>query len=103
MASVIRNIDAVVPLKLVHATTSKAARAEPVAGLYELGRVAHVRGLHALEEQMCRMTPQGYHGKGSPDRLDALVWALTGADPGAEPADPVAADADAGVGVGRCV
>ncbi len=77
VASVIRNIDAVVPLKLVHATTSKAARAEPVAGLYELGRVAHVRGLHALEEQMCRMTPQGYHGKGSPDRLDALVWALT--------------------------
>jgi len=54
----------------------KGARAEPVAGLYEQGRVGHVRGLHALEEQMCRMTAQGYLGPGSPDRLDALVWAL---------------------------
>ena len=39
--------------------------------------VAHLRGLAALEEQMCRMTVQGYAGKGSPDRVDALVWALT--------------------------
>lgn len=75
--SVIRSKDALVPLKLVHATQGKAARAEPVAALYEQGRVAHVRGLHALEEQMCQMTAQGYHGRGSPDRVDALVWALT--------------------------
>jgi phage terminase large subunit-like protein len=75
--SVIRSKDALVPLKLVHATQGKAARAEPVAALYEQGRVAHVRGLHALEEQMCRMTAQGYQGTGSPDRVDALVWALT--------------------------
>lgn len=74
--SLIRNIDALVPLRLVHAAVGKGARAEPVAGLYEQGRVAHVRGLHALEEQMCRMTAQGYLGQGSPDRLDALVWAL---------------------------
>ena len=52
-------------------------RAEPVAALYEQGRVAHVRGLEKLEEQMCLMTAQGYHGRGSPDRVDALVWALT--------------------------
>jgi phage terminase large subunit-like protein len=39
--------------------------------------VSHVRGLDRLEEQMCAMTAQGWRGKGSPDRLDALVWALT--------------------------
>jgi len=61
----------------VHASKGKVARAEPVAALYEQGRVAHLRGLAALEEQMCRMTVQGYAGKGSPDRVDALVWALT--------------------------
>ena len=75
--TVIRSKDALVPLKLVHASEGKAARAEPVAALYEQERVAHVRGLHALEEQMCRMTRAGYQGKGSPDRVDALVWALT--------------------------
>ena len=42
------------------------------------GRVKHLRGpsLGALEDQMCRMTLRGYEGKGSPDRLDALVWAI---------------------------
>jgi phage terminase large subunit-like protein len=39
--------------------------------------VHHVSGLGALEDQMCRMGPSGYEGKGSPDRVDALVWALT--------------------------
>ncbi len=75
--SVIRNIDPLVPIRTVHASRSKQARAEPVAALYEQGRVFHVRGLSALEEQMCRMTGQGYAGKGSPDRVDALVWALS--------------------------
>ena len=70
-------VDALVPIKAVHASKGKVARAEPVAALYEQGRVAHLRGLAALEEQMCRMTVQGYRGKGSPDRVDALVWALT--------------------------
>ena len=77
VTSVIRNIDALVPIRAVHATKGKALRAEPVAALYEQGRVAHVRGLAALEDQMCKMTAQGFTGKGSPDRLDALVWALT--------------------------
>ena len=75
--AVVRTEDATVPLRKVHATRSKGVRAEPVAALYEQGRVHHVRGLGALEDQMCRMTAQGYRGKGSPDRLDALVWALT--------------------------
>ena len=52
-------------------------RAEPVAALYEQGRVKHLRGLGALEDQLVRMTAVGWQGAGSPDRLDALVWALT--------------------------
>jgi phage terminase large subunit-like protein len=74
---VIRQIDPLVPYRAVRATKGKSLRAEPVSALYEQGRVAHLRGLQALEAQMCQMTAQGYLGKGSPDRLDALVWALT--------------------------
>ena len=77
VAEVIRQVDPLVPVKTVHASRGKAARAEPVAALYEQGRVRHVRGLADLEDQMCAMTAQGYEGKGSPDRVDALVWALT--------------------------
>jgi phage terminase large subunit-like protein len=74
---VVRTVDPGVPFRAVHATRSKMLRAEPVAALYEQGRVGHVRGLQALEEQMCQMTATGWKGRGSPDRLDALVWALT--------------------------
>ena len=74
--AVIRQVDPMVPLKKVHASKGKAARAEPVAALYEQGRVHHLRGLGDLEDQMCAMTTQGFEGKGSPDRVDALVWAL---------------------------
>jgi phage terminase large subunit-like protein len=48
-----------------------------VAALYEQGRVRHLGVLEALEDEMCLMTLRGYEGQGSPDRLDALVWALT--------------------------
>ncbi len=75
--SVVRSIDPLVPFRRVVATKGKLVRAEPVAALYEQGRVSHVRGLAKLEEQMCQMTRVGYQGKGSPDRMDALVWALT--------------------------
>ncbi|MDZ4140148.1 MAG: terminase family protein [Erythrobacter sp.] len=75
--SVIRQIDPLVPFRAVRASRGKVARAEPVAALYEQGRVGHLRGLGKLEDQMCRMTVQGYEGRGSPDRVDALVWALT--------------------------
>jgi phage terminase large subunit-like protein len=74
---VIRQVDPLVPVKTVHASRGKVARAEPIAALYEQGRVFHVRGLGMLEDQMCQMTAQGYEGRGSPDRVDALVWALT--------------------------
>lgn len=76
VGEVLRQVDPLVPLKSVHASRGKVARAEPVAALYEQGRVRHVKGLDALEDQMCRMTAQGYEGGGSPDRVDALVWAL---------------------------
>ena len=77
--SVLRQIDPLVPFRALRAMRGKSARAEPVAALYEQGRVRHVRvgRLGALEDQMCRMTVQGYAGKGSPDRVDALVWAVT--------------------------
>lgn len=74
--SVLRQIDPSIPFRAVRASRGKAARAEPAAALYEQGRVVHLPGLHALEDQMARMTLQGYAGQGSPDRLDALVWAL---------------------------
>lgn len=75
--SVIRTADANVSFKEVTASRGKSARAEPVAALYEQGRVSHVRGLAELEDQMTLMTMQGFAGEGSPDRVDALVWALT--------------------------
>ena len=61
------------PIRLVRATRGKAARAEPVAALYERGLVHHVGAFAKLEDQMCDWMP----GQKSPDRLDALVWALT--------------------------
>lgn len=62
------------PVKRVHARTGKRARAEPVAALYEQGRVRHCAGLEALEEELMGL---GTEGGGSPDRADALVWAVT--------------------------
>lgn len=76
VGEVLRQVDEFVPLRSVHATRGKVARAEPVAALYEQGRVSHLGRLDALEDQMCRMTLRGYEGPGSPDRVDALVWAL---------------------------
>ncbi|CAN5354889.1 hypothetical protein BH09PSE2_BH09PSE2_24800 [soil metagenome] len=66
------------PLRLVHASVGKRARAEPVALLYEQGRVAHAPRLGALEEQMLLLGAGSDGTRGpSPDRADALVWALT--------------------------
>ncbi len=77
VTSVIRQVDPMVPIRSVHASRGKVARAEPVAALYEQQRIYHLKGLGDLEDQMCAMTAQGFEGKGSPDRVDALVWALT--------------------------
>ena len=74
--AVLRQVDPLVSYRSVHASKGKIARAEPIAALYEQGRVHHARGLAQLEDQMCQMTTQGYVGRGSPDRVDALVWAL---------------------------
>ena len=76
VGEMIRQIDPMVPFRAVHASRGKVARAEPVAALYEQGRVQHLRGLGALEDQMCKMTAHGFEGQGSPDRVDALVWAI---------------------------
>lgn len=74
--SVVRQVDPLVAFKAVHARVGKSARAEPVAALYEQGRVKHLNGIGHLEDQMCLMTVAGFQGQGSPDRVDALVWGL---------------------------
>ncbi len=75
VASVLRAVDKAVPVTTVRATRGKALRAEPVAALYEQGRVSHVGSLARLEDQCVSWDPAG--SDRSPDRLDALVWALT--------------------------
>jgi len=79
VASVLRAAELSLPLRLVHATRGKVARAEPVAALYEAGRVRHAGDFPALEDELCGLIAGGtYQGPGrSPDRADALVWALT--------------------------
>lgn len=72
--AVLREIDPDVSFRAVHATRGKQARAEPVAALYEQGRVSHVGAFPELEDEMCSGIEAG--GK-SPDRLDALVWAVS--------------------------
>lgn len=74
---VIKTANKSVPYKEVTASRGKVVRAEPVAALYEQGRVSHVGDFPDLEDQMCNFTASGYVGEGSPDRADALVWALT--------------------------
>jgi predicted phage terminase large subunit-like protein len=75
----LRMIDPNVPFRAVRAARGKAARAEPVAALYEQGRIHHIGAFPQLEDQMCAFTSDfdrnaaGY----SPDRVDALVWALS--------------------------
>ena len=77
VTSVIAQVDANVPVLSVRATRGKYLRAAPVAQLYEQGRVRHVGALPALEDELCAFGPAGLAGGGSPDRLDALVWAVT--------------------------
>lgn len=74
---VIRTVDRDASYKEVTASRGKVARAEPVAALYEQGRVSHVGSVPELEDQCCLVGPDGFIGEGSPDRVDALVWALS--------------------------
>lgn len=69
----LRTVDPHVPYRGVYASRGKRTRAEPVAALYEQGRAHHVGNFAALEDEMCDWVP----GDPSPNRMDALVWALT--------------------------
>lgn len=75
VASTIRTVEPTLPVKLVQASRSKKVRAEPVAALDEQGRLHVVGTLPTLEDQLCTWVPDA--GDPSPDRLDALVWAIT--------------------------
>jgi phage terminase large subunit-like protein len=77
VVTVLRQIDPNVAVRQVRATRGKWLRAEPIAALYAQGRVAHVGTFAALEDQMCAFGADGLAKGRSPDRLDALVWALT--------------------------
>jgi phage terminase large subunit-like protein len=91
--AVIRTADASVPYKEVTASRGKWVRAEPVSALYEQGRVHHVGGLPDLEDEQVLFTAGGYAGEGSPNRTDALVWALTELMLGHQRAERVASPA----------
>lgn len=69
----IRTVSQTVPFRAVHASRAKVARAEPVSALYEQGRVFHVGSTRELDDQLTTWTPDSDE---SPDRLDALVWAM---------------------------
>jgi phage terminase large subunit-like protein len=75
--AVIGAADREVPVTAVHATRGKYQRAEPVAQLYEQGRVKHAGVFPALEDEMCDFGIDGLSSGRSPDRLDALVWAVS--------------------------
>lgn len=72
--AIIRQVDSKVNFKMVSASRGKMQRAEPIAALYEQGKVKHVKGLEQLEQQMVSWTPLD---GSSPDRMDAMVWAIT--------------------------
>jgi len=75
--NVIKTAGPNVPVKTITASRGKAVRAEPIAAFYAQGKVCHVGRFPQLEEQMLNMSSAGYVGAKSPDRLDALVWALS--------------------------
>ena len=77
VAAVIAEADPSVPVVQVRATRGKFLRATPVALLYEQGRVKHCGAFGGLEDEMCAFATDGLPGGKSPDRLDALVWAIT--------------------------
>ena len=77
VSEVISGVDPGVPVKKVRASRSKFSRAEPVAMLYDQGRVRHAALMPDLEDEMTDFGPSGLSTGRSPDRLDALVWAIT--------------------------
>ena len=77
VAAVLKTVDPAVPVREVRASRGKWLRAEPVAALYAQGRVLHAARFPALEDEMCDFGPDGLSGGHSPDRMDALVWAIS--------------------------
>jgi phage terminase large subunit-like protein len=77
VASTLRSVRSTLNIIEVRASRGKHVRAEPIAALYQQGRVHHVGSFPELETQMTMTTNAGYEGENSPDRLDAAVWALT--------------------------
>jgi phage terminase large subunit-like protein len=75
--SVLRAVDSGLPVKLVHAGPSKSARAEPIALRFETGKARLAGSFPALEDELTRLTCAGFEGGRSPDRADAMVWALS--------------------------
>jgi phage terminase large subunit-like protein len=75
--SVLRTAAPGLPIRLVHASYGKSARAEPVAAAFETGRCLFAGNFAELEDELTALTPGGYSGGRSPDRADAMVWALT--------------------------
>jgi phage terminase large subunit-like protein len=74
----VKSVDGNVSFSEVVASRGKVQRAEPVSALYERGLITHVApDMLALEDQQCMMASEGFMGDGSPDRVDALVWALS--------------------------
>jgi phage terminase large subunit-like protein len=79
---VIQTSRAKTPFRMVTASRGKAVRAEPISALYEQGKVRHV-GMHRpLEDELTAFSTFGYTGQGSPNRADALVWAIYALFPG---------------------
>lgn len=79
---VIRTADQFAPVRQVHASRGKVVRAEPFSALYEQGRIRHVGRFDDLEDEMAAFSTSGYTGERSPNRADALFWALTELFPG---------------------
>src|ERR1019366_8908122 len=82
VASTIRTARSTVPMRVITASRGKVARAEPIAALYEKtpsrdSRVVHHGAFPDLEEQLTYFSTGGYLGSRSPDRADAMIWALT--------------------------
>jgi phage terminase large subunit-like protein len=86
--AVLNEADPAAPVTMVRATRGKYLRAAPVAQLYEQGRVAHVGAFPALEDEMCDFGLDGLSSGRSPDRLDALVWAVTSLALAPKPPEP---------------
>lgn len=82
VVSTIANVDPSVPVKPVTASRGKRLRAEPIKALYEQGRVHHIREHPDLESEMVQWIPD--ESDWSPNRIDALVWALTDLSGGGE-------------------